>query len=183
MGSDCVGFRDLVRRWGPLPSLLQWMWRTVRYWRRSYRVVRTGSWNTVVSRPRMEIQRLAYSFITHSFWSSSEHRSRLACCRSPTFSVDQLGRDQAMAAAVNLQRDVGIMLSNLQVLSQFATSLHRMSRDHPDYLNIRQRWPDTTTPFPPHRGPQAQPHRRGTIVTHYLCQFISKVDHKRIRSS
>ena len=34
-----------------------------------------------------------------------------------------------MAAAVNLQRDVGIMLSNLQILSQFATSLHRMSSE------------------------------------------------------
>ena len=32
-----------------------------------------------------------------------------------------------MAAAVNLQHDAGIMLSNLQILSQFATSLHRMS--------------------------------------------------------
>ena len=46
--------------------------------------------------------------------------------RSPTFWVDQLGEEQAMAAAVNLQRDTGIMLSNLQILSQFATSLHRM---------------------------------------------------------
>ena len=32
-----------------------------------------------------------------------------------------------MAAAVNLQRDAGLMLSNLQILSQFVTSLHRMS--------------------------------------------------------
>ena len=31
-----------------------------------------------------------------------------------------------MAAAVNLQRDAGIMLSNLQIMSQFATSLHHM---------------------------------------------------------
>ena len=46
--------------------------------------------------------------------------------RSPMFWVDQLGEEQAMAAAVNLQRDVGIMLSNLQILSQFVTSLHRM---------------------------------------------------------
>ena len=32
-----------------------------------------------------------------------------------------------MAAAVNLQWDAGIMLSNLQILSQFAMSLSRMS--------------------------------------------------------
>ena len=39
--------------------------------------------------------------------------------RSPTFWVDRLGEEQAMAAAVNLQRDAGIMLSNLQIMSQF----------------------------------------------------------------
>ena len=50
-------------------------------------------------------------------------------CRSPTFWVDQLGQEQAMAAAINLQLDAGIMLCNLQILSQFATSLHRMSSE------------------------------------------------------
>ena len=34
-----------------------------------------------------------------------------------------------MAAAVNLQRDAGLMLSNLQILSQFITSMHRMSTE------------------------------------------------------
>ena len=52
--------------------------------------------------------------------------ARLLDC-SPTFWVDQLGKEQAMAAAINLQRDAGVMLSNLQILSQFATALHRMS--------------------------------------------------------
>ena len=47
--------------------------------------------------------------------------------RSTTLWVDQLGKEQAMAAAVNLQRDTGIILSNFQILTQFATSLHRMS--------------------------------------------------------
>ena len=37
---------------------------------------------------------------------------------SPSFWVDQLGEEDAMAAAVNLQRDAGIMLSNLQILLQ-----------------------------------------------------------------
>ena len=52
--------------------------------------------------------------------------ARLLDC-SPTFWVDQLGKEQALAAAINLQRDEGVMLSNLQILSQFATTLHRMS--------------------------------------------------------
>ena len=48
---------------------------------------------------------------------------------SPSFWVDRLGDECAMAAAVNLQRDAGLMMSNLQILSQFITSLHRMSSE------------------------------------------------------
>ena len=44
---------------------------------------------------------------------------RLLDC-SPSFWVEELGKEQAMAAAINLQRDAGVMLSNLQILSQFA---------------------------------------------------------------
>ena len=40
-----------------------------------------------------------------------------------------MGEEDAVAAAINLQRDAGVMLSNLQILSQFATSLHRMSTE------------------------------------------------------
>ena len=32
-----------------------------------------------------------------------------------------------MAAAINLQRDAGVMLSNLKMLSQFAMAINRMS--------------------------------------------------------
>ena len=56
-------------------------------------------------------------------------RSAHLLYHSPTFWVDKLGKEQAMAAAVNLHRDAGIMLSNLQILSQFATSLSRMSSE------------------------------------------------------
>ena len=34
-----------------------------------------------------------------------------------------------MAAAVNLHRDAGLMMSNLQILAQFVTALHRMSSE------------------------------------------------------
>ena len=52
--------------------------------------------------------------------------ARLLDCSS-TFWVDQLAKDKALAAAITLQRDAGVMLSNLQIMSQFATALHRMS--------------------------------------------------------
>ena len=40
-----------------------------------------------------------------------------------------MGEEDAVAAAMNLQRDAGVMLSNLQILSQFVTSLQRMSTE------------------------------------------------------
>ena len=48
---------------------------------------------------------------------------------SPSFWVDRLGEECAMAAAVNLQRDASLMISNLQILAQFVTALHRMSSE------------------------------------------------------
>ena len=48
---------------------------------------------------------------------------------SPSFWVDRLEEECAMAAVVNLQRDAGLMMSNLEILSQFVTSLHRMSSE------------------------------------------------------
>ena len=47
--------------------------------------------------------------------------------RSPAFWVQRMGEDDAVAAAINLQRDAGVMFSNFQILSQFVTSLHQMS--------------------------------------------------------
>ena len=67
----------------------------------------------------------------------SAPRSARLLYHSPTFWVDQLGKEQAVAAAFNLQRDAGIMLSNLQILSQFATSLSHMSSEIMD-LGIGQ---------------------------------------------
>ena len=39
--------------------------------------------------------------------------------------IDKLSRDQAVMAAVHLQRDVGIMQTNVDVLDQYASSLQK----------------------------------------------------------
>ena len=39
--------------------------------------------------------------------------------------VDKRSRDQAVAAAVHLQRDVGLMQTNVDVLDQYALSLQK----------------------------------------------------------
>ena len=79
----------------------------------------------------MGIRPLAYSFITHGSWSLSVRRGRLASCttlqRSGSISSERNKRWRALCN----------MLSNLQILSQFAMSLSRMSSEMMD-LGIGQ---------------------------------------------
>ena len=49
--------------------------------------------------------------------------------RAPEYWMHHMGRDRAMSAALQLQHDAGLILSNLQVLCQFVTSLNRMSSE------------------------------------------------------
>ena len=57
--------------------------------------------------------------------------ARLLDC-PPLYWVEEMGKERAMVAAAmvaaaTLQRDAGVILSNLQILSQFAMALNRMS--------------------------------------------------------
>ena len=49
--------------------------------------------------------------------------------RSPAFWVQNMDPEDAVAAAINLQRDAGLMSSNLQILCQFVISLQWMSSE------------------------------------------------------
>ena len=49
--------------------------------------------------------------------------------RSPEYWLHHMGRDRTMLAAQQLQHDAGLILSNVQVLGQFVTSLNRMSSE------------------------------------------------------
>ena len=48
--------------------------------------------------------------------------------RSPEYWLHHMTHDEAVAAALQLQHDTGLMMTNLQILSEFVTSLSRMSR-------------------------------------------------------
>ena len=48
---------------------------------------------------------------------------------SPAFRIKTIDREDAVTAALQLQRDAGLMSSNLQILGQFVTSLNRMSSE------------------------------------------------------
>ena len=92
---------------------------------------------TGLSVPILGVRRLPFTYGNPAYGLQLHHplflelvgapeSARLLDC-SPTFWVDQFGKEQAMAAAINLQRDAGVMLSNLQILSQFAMAMNRMS--------------------------------------------------------
>ena len=49
--------------------------------------------------------------------------------RSPEYGLHHMGRDRTMSAALQLQHDAGLILSNLQILGQLVTFLNRMSSE------------------------------------------------------
>ena len=49
--------------------------------------------------------------------------------RSPEYWVHHMGREKALSAALQLQHDAGLILSNVQVLQQLVTALNRTSSD------------------------------------------------------
>ena len=48
---------------------------------------------------------------------------------SPEYWVHHMGRDKALSAALQLQHDAGLILSNVQVLQQLVTALNRTLSD------------------------------------------------------
>ena len=119
--SDCVGFGDLDRC--PCYGLGAGRLLETGLPGCPYRFSESGGLPFTDGNP-------AYGLQLHHPWFlelvGAPESARLLDC-SPTFWVDQLGKEQAMAAAINLQRDAGVMLSNLQILSQFAMAMNRMS--------------------------------------------------------
>ena len=45
--------------------------------------------------------------------------------RSPEYWLEHMGRDRAVAAALRLHHDASLIMTNVQVMSQFVTSLNR----------------------------------------------------------
>ena len=88
---------------------------------------------------------------------------------SPSFWVDRLGQESAMAAAVNLQRDAGFMMSNLQILAQFVMSLHRMSAEMV-WIMWSSRWMKSTS-CRSCRGPSEQP----STCQQWACGALRRV--------
>ena len=88
--------------------------------------------------------------------------------RSPAYWVHHLDQEDAIAAAVNLQRDAGLMTSNLQALSQFVTSLDRMLSEVLHLAMGRMVFPSSEVSALSPTGP---PTPRATRAAHYMASM------------
>ena len=81
--------------------------------------------------------------------------------RSPEYWVHHMGRENALSAALQLQHDAGLILSNVQVLQQLVTSLCRTSSDVLLAVHGRQLFPSSAIQ-------QVMPSYRVCRAAHYM---------------
>ena len=84
--------------------------------------------------------------------------------RSPEYWVHHMGREKALSAALQLQHDAGLILSNVQVLQQMVTALNRTLSDVLRAVHGRQ-------PFPVEAMQQVIPSYRVRRAAHYMMSM------------
>ena len=82
--------------------------------------------------------------------------------RSPDYWLHHLGHEKTLAAALRLQHDTGLILSNVQVLQQFVTSLNRTSSEVMRVAFGR-------APFPADAMQRVVPSYRVRQAAHYMA--------------
>ena len=81
--------------------------------------------------------------------------------RAPDYCMHHMGRDRAITAALRLQHDAGLIMSNLQVLGQFVTSLNRLSSEVIQLTFANE-------PFPSAAVQSVAPSHRVRRAAHYM---------------
>ena len=105
------------------------------------------------------IRRMDYIYTTLGF---SSMLGRLSQPHTADYWLHHMGRDQAISAALQLQRDAGLIMPNLQVLRQFVTSLNRMSSEV-------MRLAFGHEPYPSEAVQSVAPSPRVQRVAHYMA--------------
>ena len=83
-------------------------------------------------------------------------------CRSPEYWLEHMGRDRAVAAALRLHHDDSLIMTNVQVMSQFVTSLNRTALEV--MLTVY-----AMEPFPTDAVHFVTPGRRVRRAAHYMA--------------
>ena len=66
---------------------------------------------------------------------------------SPEYWLEHMGRDQAVAAALRLHHDASLIMTNIQVMSQFVTSLNRTASEVMHTVYDREPFPTDAVHF------------------------------------
>ena len=97
----------------------------------------------------------------HACWSMCAPESaRLLSC-SPEYWVHLMGREKTLSAALQLQHDAGLILSNVQVLQQLVTALNLTSSDVLRAVHGQRSFPKNTMH-------QVMPSYRVRRAAHYM---------------
>ena len=81
--------------------------------------------------------------------------------RSPEYWAHHMGREKTLSAALQLQHDAGLILSNVQVLQQLVTALNRTSSEVMRAVHGRRL-------FPTNAMHQVMPSYRARRASHYM---------------
>ena len=81
--------------------------------------------------------------------------------RSPEYWLHHMGREKTLSAALQLQHDAGLILSNVQVLQHLVTALNRTSSEVMRVVHGRG-------PFPANAMHQVMPSYRVRRAVHYM---------------
>ena len=84
--------------------------------------------------------------------------------RSPEYWVQHMGREKTLSAALQLQHDAGLILSNVQVLQQLVTALNGASSYVMRAVHGRQ-------PFPTDAMQHVMPSYRVRRAAHYMTEM------------
>ena len=82
--------------------------------------------------------------------------------RSPEYWLEHMGRDRAVSAALGLHHDASLIMTNVQVMSQFVTSLNRTASEVMRTLYAREPFPTDAVHF-------VTPGRRVRRAAHYMA--------------
>ena len=81
--------------------------------------------------------------------------------RDPEYWVEHMGREKTLSAALQLQHDAGLILSNVQILQQSVTALHRASTNVMGAVRGHE-------PFPTQAMRHALPSGGNRRAAHYM---------------
>ena len=98
--------------------------------------------------------------------------------RSLEYWLHNMGMDRTLAAALQLQHDAGLILSNLQVLGQFVTSLNKMSSEVMRVAFAQEPFPTEAVQFvvPSHRVRRAAHYMTAMGLWRPPCTRSSEVE-------